>query len=67
MGRMLEIATGLGWTGVHPTEDDIDAMMDATDEAEQWLNENIADEQHAFGWDDGEFFYRTRAEWEYES
>lgn len=42
-------------------------VFDATDEAENWLNENIAPEGFSFGWYDGEFFLWSLESWEEES
>lgn len=41
---------------------DVEWIMEMADDAEHWLNENIAAPEHYFGWFDGEFFYQT-AEW----
>lgn len=34
------------------------------DEAEQYLNDNIAADNHSFGWQDGEFFYMPDSWWD---
>ncbi len=37
------------------------------DEAEEWLNDNVARPGFAFGWSDGEFFYMDYLWWSEES
>lgn len=34
------------------------------DDAEEWLNENVAREGYNFGWNDGEFFYMNHNWWD---
>jgi len=41
-----------------------EAVVDMADDAENWLNDNVAPEGYAFGWHDGEFFLWTDADWE---
>lgn len=31
--------------------------------AERWMNDNVAEPRHSFGWFDGEFFYWTLEAW----
>lgn len=38
-------------------------MIEAAEEAEEWLNENIAEDGHHYGWNDGEYFYWTDEHW----
>lgn len=40
-----------------------DWVVELCDWAEDWLNEHVAPEGHAFGWCDGEFFLWTDEEW----
>lgn len=44
------------------TDDEYDRLIDAADDAEAWLNDNAADDEHYWGWDDGELFYRHVSE-----
>jgi hypothetical protein len=46
--RIQQIATDEGWDGEFADADD-EYYSDATDEAEDWLNDNIADDGHFFG------------------
>src|SRR6266704_4844287 len=48
------------------TVDEYWALNDASDEVEQWLNENIAPEGYSFGWHEGEFFLWNTEQWEQE-
>lgn len=61
------IASAHGWSGNVPTDndcrDDSDYAVDQAEEAEAWLNENVAEGDKAFGWFDGEFYYWTESEW----
>lgn len=46
---------------------DIDDILDVgglVDRAEEWLNEYVAEDEHSFGWSDGEFFYMEDGWWE---
>lgn len=40
------------------TLDEFETLMESCDEAENWLNNNIADDAHVFTWEDGEFYYQ---------
>jgi hypothetical protein len=75
---MLRIAVEYGWDGLDDAEkdammrwlngldfdgDEVENLMDAVDEAEAWLNENVAPDGYSFGWHDGEFFLMRREWW----
>lgn len=45
--------------GVTATE----AVIDIANEAEEWLNEHVAEDGHSFGWFDGEYFYQPDGWW----
>lgn len=67
--QVTELAESFGYHGRVLTEDecrdsseDID-LVDIAEEAEDWLNENVAEEGHSFGWFDGEFYYWSNADW----
>ena len=38
------------------TDSEAESLFDASDEVENWLNENVAPEGYHFHWHDGEFF-----------
>jgi len=46
------------------TDDEHTWLSDAGDEVEQWLNDNVAPEDHYFGWFDGEFFLQSVDWWD---
>ena len=46
------------------TDSQEEALIDASDRVESWLNENVAPEGYAFGWYDGEFFLESDEWWE---
>lgn len=46
------------------TDDDWDSLIWASERAEQWLNDNIAPQDHYFGWYDGEFFLQSVDWWD---
>lgn len=46
------------------TFDEHEALSDASEEAENWLNENVAPEGYSFGWSEGEFNLWSNKEWE---
>lgn len=43
------------------SDDEYEALSDATDDAERWLNEHVAADGFAFGWYDGELFYQSES------
>lgn len=45
-------------------DDEHEALIDASDEVEEWLNEHIAPEGYHFGWHEGEFFLWSQSQWE---
>ena len=45
------------------SDEEFSTMMAAIDEAEEWLNENVAPEGFSFGWFDGEFFLMSEEWW----
>lgn len=49
------------------TDDEHEALSDASDSVEQWLNDHVAPEGYSFGWHDGEFFLQSDAWWEVEA
>lgn len=75
-GRVIELAVDFGWDDEEAREllyhaptsppDFDDASYDISQDAELWLNENVAPEGFSFGWYDGEFFLWSDEEWENE-
>ena len=76
--RLIQIALGHGWKdedaqflqeiyfGSNGMYEDCERIYDAADDAERWLNENVAPEDYSFGWYDGEFFLWNNEDWEAE-
>lgn len=56
------VARDLGWSGVMPTS--IEHSWDVSEEAIDWLNDNVAEDGYGFGWHDCELFYWSQQEWE---
>lgn len=48
---------------VELTLDEEDMLIDCCDDAERYLNENVAAQGYSFGWNDGEFFYWATEQW----
>lgn len=54
------------WHNAISSIDDVDvtdAVREIADEAETWMNENIAPDGYSFGWHDGEFFLQSSEWW----
>jgi hypothetical protein len=47
----------------HLSDEDAETLQDAADEIEAWLNDHVAEAEHAFGWHDGEFYYWPMETW----
>lgn len=45
------------------TVDEDEALIEAVDDALEWLNVNVAQEGCSFDWYEGEIFYQTEAWW----
>lgn len=43
--------------------DQYEIVVDLSDEAERWLNDNVAPEGFTFGWHDGEFYLWSDDDW----
>lgn len=77
IAQMLHIAQSFGYENMDAlnlatrhlnkspsfTESDYELLCTYADQAEDWLNTNVADPSYSFGWLDGEFFYLTNADW----
>lgn len=46
------------------TDNEHEALSDASDEVENWLNDHVAPEGYSFGWWEGEFFLWSVESWE---
>lgn len=57
-----KVARGFGWSGRQPT--DIEDSWYQEEEATEWLNDNVADDDHSFGWYNGGFYYFSNKWWE---
>jgi len=70
IGRLCSIAEAHGWKNEYQvTEDtvtnfDLDFAIELADEAELWLNDNVAPDGHSFGWFDGEFYLWSNTDWQ---
>lgn len=63
--RVIQIANEFGWKGyLANLDDDDESIYDASDEAEQWMNQNVAPDGYSFGWHDGEWFLWSYEDWE---
>ena len=56
------IARELGWDGQQPT--DIEDSWYQEQVATDWLNENVATDNHSFGWWEGAYLYMPQTWWE---
>lgn len=45
------------------TDGEEEELSDAADKVEEWLNVNVAPEDHSFGWHDGEFYLWSDDDW----
>lgn len=45
------------------TDNKEEHLIWVSEQAEQWLNENVSDPNHSWGWHDGEFFYQSTEWW----
>lgn len=43
--------------------DDEEAIVEGSDRAIEWLNENVCQDGYSWGWHDGEFFYQSTEWW----
>lgn len=49
------------------TDDELEALDYASDDAVQWLNDNVAPQSYYFGWFDGEFHLQSVDWWDEET
>lgn len=64
--RVIQLANEFGWTGyiIDDQPEDYEFIHDIADEAEEWMNNNVAPDGHSFGWFDGEWFLWSHSTWE---
>lgn len=60
---IIQFALDEGWAAVVDVDWTDEAKVDIAEQAESWLNENIADHAWAYGWHYGEFFYMPMSWW----
>ena len=46
------------------TMEELEYIFDVVDEAENWLQENVAPEGYSFGWSDGDFYLLSDSNWQ---
>lgn len=63
---LVEIAMEFGFDPGSYDVNNIDDVMYVSEEAEDYLNENVAPDGYSFGWFDGEFFLWSFAMWDNE-
>lgn len=63
--RLIQIAEEHGWHGGQHEGFDPQFKWEVAEEAEEWLNANVAPEGFSFGWHEGEFFFMPD-DWFYE-
>lgn len=63
--RVCSLAKLFGWNDLPDNVDTAEPLdLEYADEAEAWLNKNVASEGCSFGWHDGEFHYQTTEWWQ---
>lgn len=71
--RLIQLAHEFGWQEYTAAPIDPDHALsgdgeefihDIADEAEAWMNNNVAPDGHSFGWFDGEWFLWSHSTWE---
>lgn len=60
--RACRVARDFGWVGRQPT--DIEDSWEQSEEALDWLNDNVADNEHSFGWHEGGLYYWSINDWQ---
>lgn len=60
---ICELATTYGWKGSW-SEENGDDLIEASDEAIAWMNDNVAHGEYSFGWWDGDFVLWSEKDWE---
>lgn len=56
---ICELAQSHGWKG----EWDEEHTFEASDEAIEWLNDNVADKGYSYDWWEGGFYYWSEDDW----
>ena len=72
--EIVKMAEGIGYEtseGYAPPADgtigEDDDVIEESQAAEDWLNANVAEPKHSFGWYDGDYMYQTVDWWEEEA
>lgn len=60
---LRDFAKSEGWQGDYGL-DDLDEMVNGSDQALDYLNENVAESGHSFGWWEGNVMYWADKEWQ---
>lgn len=63
--RVVSIAHDFGWQAytAAPLDEEDEFIYEIADEAEQWMNDEVAPEGYSFGWHDGEWFLWSHQDW----
>ena len=71
--EIVKMAEGIGYQSSDNYNPPADGELDEeemviweSERAEEWLNANIAEPNHSFGWYDGDYFYHDGSWWEEE-
>jgi hypothetical protein len=62
-----KLATMYPTNGPELSLDDEEWLSEASDEVENWLNDNVAPEGYSFGWYEGEFYLQSQQWWDEET
>lgn len=68
--RLIQLAHEFGWPRGEAEDairEDDEFVHEIADEAEEWMNNNVAPANHSFGWFDGEWFLWSHETWEDET
>lgn len=66
--RVIQLAHEFGWTEyTDPVHPDDEYVHEIADQAEEWMNNNVAPDGHSFGWFDGGWFLWSYDTWEDET
>lgn len=62
--KVIQIAQEFGLWPDETFDNENEFIHEIADEAEQWMNDNVAPDGHSFGWFDGEWFLWPYETWE---
>jgi hypothetical protein len=60
--EVCRVAHDFGWCGQMPT--DIEDSWDQSEDAIDWLNDNVAEDGYLFGWHEGNLMYWSHESWQ---